>query len=67
MAVVFSTECVTYDAHYNTITVSCDMDLPQIDQVLNDESLLKKDTDGVWILNATIKVNPMFGGVLVAS
>jgi parallel beta-helix repeat protein len=52
-------ECVKYDIYTNTITVTCNTSLSEIDHVVNDKSVLEKDPDGEWILNAIIKVNPL--------
>jgi parallel beta-helix repeat protein len=52
-------QCVEYDYHTNIITVSCNTNLSEINQVINDRSVLEKDPLGVWILKAIIKVNPL--------
>jgi mannuronan 5-epimerase len=51
--------CITYDIHNNTINVACDSSLSSIYKVVNDSSVIEKDPNGVWILNAIIKVNPL--------
>jgi hypothetical protein len=50
--------CINYDIYTNTITISCDANLSQIDNAVNDKTVLEKDPHGIWILNAIIKVNP---------
>ena len=50
--------CVSYEFHANIITVSCNTNLSEIDKAVNNRSVLEKDRDGVWILKATIKINP---------
>jgi poly(beta-D-mannuronate) C5 epimerase len=51
--------CVSYEFHANIITVSCNTNLSEIDKAVNNRSVLEKDRDGVWILKATIKINPL--------
>ena len=51
--------CVTYDHSTNIITVSCNTNLSEINQAINDKSVLEKDPFGVWILKAIIKVDPV--------
>jgi mannuronan 5-epimerase len=53
-----SAACISYSIYNNTITVRCNANLSNISQVVNDRSVLEKDPEGVWILNAIIKVNP---------
>ena len=52
-------ECTKYDSNTSMITVNCDSNLPEIYHVVNNKSVLDKEPDGVWILNASIKVNPL--------
>jgi parallel beta-helix repeat protein len=52
------TKCVNYDIYTNTISLSCNANLSQIDQAVNDPTVLQRDVNGVWILNAIIEVNP---------
>lgn len=51
--------CVTYEFHTNLINVSCNVNLSEIDKAVNNKNVLEKDPYGVWILNATIQVNPL--------
>jgi mannuronan 5-epimerase len=51
--------CVNYDSNTNTITVVCDSSLSSIYDVINDSSVLEKDPNGIWIVNAIIKVMPL--------
>ncbi|MDQ6723125.1 MAG: right-handed parallel beta-helix repeat-containing protein, partial [Thermoproteota archaeon] len=50
--------CVNYDSNTNIITVACNSNLSQIDRVVNNRTILEKDPFGVWILKASIIVNP---------
>ena len=52
------TGCVTYESHTNIINVSCNVNLSEIDKAVNNKNVLEKEPYRVWILNATIKVNP---------
>ncbi len=51
--------CANYDSKLNLITVFCNANLSEINNVLYNKNILEKDPNGVWILNATIKVNPL--------
>lgn len=51
--------CINYEFHVNMITVSCNANLSEIDKAVNNRSVLEKDPHGVWILNASIKINPL--------
>jgi hypothetical protein len=53
--------CITYDSIDNIITISCDSSLTDIDNQLNDDTILDKEQpqqsdNGVWLLNAGIIV-----------
>ena len=50
--------CINYDVYTNIITISCNTNLSQIDQAIDDKTVLQRDVNGVWILNAIIEVNP---------
>ena len=51
-------DCIDYDHRSNMITVDCNSNLPEIYQVINNSNVLDKESQGVWILNASIKINP---------
>jgi parallel beta-helix repeat protein len=53
-----NTECTNYEPQTNTITVLCETNLSQISGALNNGNILREEADGVWILNASIIVNP---------
>ncbi len=53
-----ASKCINYNIYTNTITVTCNANLSQIERAINDKSVLEKDPHGVWILNAIVKVNP---------
>ncbi len=50
--------CVNYEFSANIINVSCKVNLSEIYKAVNNKNVLEKDPHRVWILNATIKVNP---------
>jgi poly(beta-D-mannuronate) C5 epimerase len=52
-------KCANYDSDSSLITVFCNTNLSEINSAIHDKTVLKKDSNGVWILNATIQVNPM--------
>jgi hypothetical protein len=52
-------QCVNYDHYTNIITLYCNANLSEINQVINDRNVLEKDLLGVWILKAIIKVSPL--------
>jgi parallel beta-helix repeat protein len=52
-------KCANYDSDSNVITVFCNTNLSGINSAIHDKTVLKKDPNGVWILNATMLVNPM--------
>lgn len=52
-------ECANYDSNTNIITVTCNANLSEIDHFVNNRTVLEKDSHGVWILNASIRVNPI--------
>jgi poly(beta-D-mannuronate) C5 epimerase len=56
-AYAVATGCVNYEFHTNIITVSCNSKLSEIARAVNNRTVLEKDPHGVWILNATIKIN----------
>jgi poly(beta-D-mannuronate) C5 epimerase len=56
-----SASCITYDSTDNIITISCDSSLTDVDNQLNDDTILDKEQsqqsdNGVWLLNAGIIV-----------
>ena len=51
--------CVNYDTNTNTVTVACDSNLSSIYEIVDNSSVLEKDPNGVWVLDAIIKVNPL--------
>ena len=57
--------CVTYSSSSKTITVSCTSEthLNDVNNALNDPTILKKDSNGVWLLAANLVVAK--GGNLV--
>jgi mannuronan 5-epimerase len=52
-------ECANYDSNTNTIIITCNANLSEIDHFVNNRTVLEKDSQGVWILNASIRVNPL--------
>jgi poly(beta-D-mannuronate) C5 epimerase len=52
-------ECIKYEFRENIISVSCSANLSEIDKAVNNSSVLKKNPQGMWILNGTIKINPL--------
>jgi mannuronan 5-epimerase len=50
--------CTTYDSNTNTINVFCNTNLSNINNIINNRAILEKDSNGAWILNAILKVNP---------
>jgi mannuronan 5-epimerase len=52
-------QCANYDSKMDIIIVTCDANLSEINHFVNNRTVLEKETDGVWILNASIKVNPL--------
>jgi poly(beta-D-mannuronate) C5 epimerase len=52
-------KCSNYDSESNLITVFCNTNLSEINNVIHDKTVLNKDPNGAWILNATIQVNPL--------
>jgi parallel beta-helix repeat protein len=51
-------KCSIYDPESNLITVFCNTKLSAIDHDINNKTVLKKENNGIWTLNAIIKVNP---------
>jgi len=51
-------KCSIYDPESNLITVFCNATLSTIDHDVNNKTVLKKENNGIWTLNAIIKVNP---------
>jgi poly(beta-D-mannuronate) C5 epimerase len=50
--------CVKYDSPNREITITCEStNLSQVYDVLNDPGVLKKEDDGVWLLNANLTIN----------
>ena len=50
--------CAKYDSNTNKITITCNTNLSQIYNIVNNRNILEKDPNGVWILKASIIVNP---------
>lgn len=48
-----------YDSRTNIITITCNTNLSQINQIINNRMVLEKDPNGIWILKSSIKVNPL--------
>ena len=49
--------CISYDSSGRIITIGCkSASLTDIDNQLNDDSVLDKQADGVWLLNAGITI-----------
>ena len=57
--------CVTYSSSSKTITISCTSEthLTDVNSAINDPTILKKDSNGVWLLAANLVVAK--GGNLV--
>ncbi len=51
--------CAIYDSHTNIINITCNTNLSQINQIINNRLVLEKDPNGIWILKTSIKVNPL--------
>ncbi len=51
--------CASYDSHINIINITCNTNLSQINQIINNRMVLEKDPNGIWILKTSIKVNPL--------
>jgi parallel beta-helix repeat protein len=51
-------KCASYDPHNDTINITCDTNMPAIDQNIHDKNILDRESDKVWILKAGINVNP---------
>jgi mannuronan 5-epimerase len=50
--------CVKYDSPNREITITCEStNLSQVHDVLNDPGVLKKEDNGVWLLNANLTIN----------
>jgi mannuronan 5-epimerase len=53
-----SESCVSYDPPNRTITIKCQSaSLTDIHNQLNDDNVLNKQADGVWLLNAGIMID----------
>lgn len=52
-------QCANYDSNTNIIIVTCNTNLSEINHFVNNRTALEKESPGVWILNASIKVNPL--------
>ena len=49
--------CVQYDSLAKSITIACNFaNLSQVDKVLKNPNVLKKDGQGVWVLNANLTI-----------
>jgi mannuronan 5-epimerase len=53
------TQCANYDSNTNIIFVTCNANLSEIYHFVNNRTVLEKESHGVWILNASIKVNSL--------
>jgi mannuronan 5-epimerase len=54
----FNEKCVSYDPSSRTITIRCkSATLSDIDNQLNDDSILDKEDSGIWLLNAGITID----------
>ena len=54
----FNENCVSYDPSSRTITIRCkSINLSDIDNQLNDDSILDKQANGVWLLKAGITID----------
>ncbi len=51
-------DCADYDIYTNVITVFCNTNLSEIDLVINNKTILDGTSQGVWILNAILYVDP---------
>jgi mannuronan 5-epimerase len=49
--------CISYDQKNNAIDISCDTDISQADRNLRNKALLLEESDGVWILNASMIID----------
>lgn len=50
-------DCISYDTKTKTISITCgSADLSKVYNTINNTSVLKKDQDNVWLLNANLKV-----------
>lgn len=49
--------CVSYDKASRMIKVSCNLTLSDVDYVIKNQSILKKETpDGIWFLNSSLTI-----------
>ena len=49
--------CVQYDSFTKSITITCNFaNLSQVDKVLKNPNVLKKDGQGAWLLNANLTI-----------
>src|SRR5690349_20020117 len=64
-----SAACVTYSSSTSTITVSCTSSthLTDINSVLNNPTILKRDSDNGWILAANLIIAKTANGVIDSS
>jgi mannuronan 5-epimerase len=54
----YNESCVSYDPSSRTITIRCKpTNLTDIDNHLNDDSVLDKQANGIWLLNAGITID----------
>ena len=50
-------ECVSYDLKAKMVTITCiSSNLSKISDFLNNTAILKKEPNGVWLLNANLKI-----------
>ena len=50
--------CIRYDSLTREITISCkSTNFAQVYEILNDPKILKKEGDGIWLLNANLTVS----------
>ena len=50
--------CANYDPNTNIITITCNTNLSQLYNNINNRNVIEKDPFGIWILKASIIVNP---------
>ncbi len=50
-------DCSKYDMRKKAITVYCDSTLPEVQRAINNESIIKRDSNtknGIWLLNSSL-------------
>lgn len=50
--------CSNYNSTTNVIDIACDTDISQLYSDIDNNNVLEKQPNGVWILKSTIKVEP---------